>query len=104
MALSCSVFFHSISIFPVKVFQLEDMDSCCCMYFQALIFLFHAKYSLFKILCRAHYPGTKTVPNALLTKKKLWSSEDYSTFNDEVGAGCWARILNQNYVNGNMTS
>ncbi|NXI36363.1 GALC Galactocerebrosidase, partial [Galbula dea] len=52
----------------------------------------------------AHYPGTKTVPNALLTEKKLWSSEDYSTFNDEVGAGCWARILNQNYVNGNMTS
>uniref|UniRef100_A0A8C3QGL8 Galactocerebrosidase n=1 Tax=Cyanoderma ruficeps TaxID=181631 RepID=A0A8C3QGL8_9PASS len=52
----------------------------------------------------AHYPGTKTVPNALLTGKKLWSSEDYSTFNDDVGAGCWARILNQNYVNGNMTS
>ncbi|NXP74626.1 GALC Galactocerebrosidase, partial [Ramphastos sulfuratus] len=52
----------------------------------------------------AHYPGTKTVPNAILTKKKLWASEDYSTFNDEVGAGCWARILNQNYVNGNMTS
>ncbi|XP_039391461.1 galactocerebrosidase isoform X6 [Mauremys reevesii] len=52
----------------------------------------------------AHYPGTKTVPNALATQKKLWASEDYSTFNDEVGAGCWARILNQNYVNGNMTS
>uniref|UniRef100_A0A8C3RQ51 Galactocerebrosidase n=1 Tax=Chelydra serpentina TaxID=8475 RepID=A0A8C3RQ51_CHESE len=52
----------------------------------------------------AHYPGTKTVANALATQKKLWASEDYSTFNDEVGAGCWARILNQNYVNGNMTS
>uniref|UniRef100_A0A452J2J4 Galactocerebrosidase n=1 Tax=Gopherus agassizii TaxID=38772 RepID=A0A452J2J4_9SAUR len=52
----------------------------------------------------AHYPGTRTVPNALATQKKLWASEDYSTFNDEVGAGCWARILNQNYVNGNMTS
>ncbi|CAM4571360.1 unnamed protein product [Lepidochelys olivacea] len=52
----------------------------------------------------AHYPGTKTVDNALATQKKLWASEDYSTFNDEVGAGCWARILNQNYVNGNMTS
>ncbi|RMB98842.1 hypothetical protein DUI87_25061 [Hirundo rustica rustica] len=52
----------------------------------------------------AHYPGTKTVPNAVLTGKKLWSSEDYSTFNNDVGAGCWARILNQNYVNGNMTS
>uniref|UniRef100_A0A8C7RFR5 Galactocerebrosidase n=1 Tax=Oncorhynchus mykiss TaxID=8022 RepID=A0A8C7RFR5_ONCMY len=30
--------------------------------------------------------------------------EDYSTFNDEVGGGCWARILNQNYVNGLMTA
>ncbi|XP_029453586.1 galactocerebrosidase isoform X2 [Rhinatrema bivittatum] len=52
----------------------------------------------------AHYPGTHTVEEALKTGKKLWSSEDYSTFNDEVGGGCWARILNQNYVNGNMTS
>ncbi|NXB09888.1 GALC Galactocerebrosidase, partial [Cnemophilus loriae] len=52
----------------------------------------------------AHYPGTKTVRSAILTEKKLWSSEDYSTFNNDVGAGCWARILNQNYVNGNMTS
>uniref|UniRef100_A0A6J0VCJ9 Galactocerebrosidase n=1 Tax=Pogona vitticeps TaxID=103695 RepID=A0A6J0VCJ9_9SAUR len=52
----------------------------------------------------AHYPGTTTVLNALLTQKKLWSSEDYSTFNNEVGAGCWARILNQNFVNGNMTA
>ncbi|XP_037551340.1 galactocerebrosidase isoform X1 [Nematolebias whitei] len=52
----------------------------------------------------AHYPGTKTVSQALKTQKKLWSSEDYSTYNDEVGGGCWARILNQNYVNGNMTS
>uniref|UniRef100_A0A8C8SBZ6 Galactocerebrosidase n=1 Tax=Pelusios castaneus TaxID=367368 RepID=A0A8C8SBZ6_9SAUR len=52
----------------------------------------------------AHYPGTQTVHNALATRKKLWASEDYSTFNDEGGAGCWARILNQNYVNGNMTS
>ncbi|XP_076605748.1 galactocerebrosidase isoform X2 [Chaetodon auriga] len=52
----------------------------------------------------AHYPGTNTVKEALKTKKKLWSSEDYSTFNDEVGGGCWARILNQNYVNGLMTA
>uniref|UniRef100_A0A1A7YBC9 Galactocerebrosidase n=3 Tax=Iconisemion striatum TaxID=60296 RepID=A0A1A7YBC9_9TELE len=52
----------------------------------------------------AHYPGTKTVSQAVKTQKKLWSSEDYSTFNDEVGGGCWARILNQNYVNGLMTS
>ncbi|KAA8582393.1 hypothetical protein FQN60_009133 [Etheostoma spectabile] len=52
----------------------------------------------------AHYPGTHTVMEAVKTQKKLWSSEDYSTFNDEVGGGCWARILNQNYVNGLMTS
>ncbi|KAJ0009244.1 hypothetical protein NQD34_016659 [Periophthalmus magnuspinnatus] len=52
----------------------------------------------------AHYPGTDTVLDALKTQKQLWSSEDYSTFNDEVGGGCWARILNQNYVNGLMTA
>ncbi|XP_075048571.1 galactocerebrosidase isoform X2 [Mixophyes fleayi] len=52
----------------------------------------------------AHYPGTYTIEDAVSTGKKLWSSEDYSTYNDEVGGGCWARILNQNYVNGNMTS
>lgn len=51
-----------------------------------------------------HYPGTMTVKEALLTGKTLWSSEDYSTFNNDFGAGCWARILNQNYVNGRMTS
>ncbi|XP_043840780.1 galactocerebrosidase [Dromiciops gliroides] len=52
----------------------------------------------------AHYPGTYTTPEALKTNKTLWASEDYSTFNNEVGGGCWARILNQNYVNGNMTA
>ncbi|XP_055894841.1 galactocerebrosidase-like isoform X1 [Biomphalaria glabrata] len=51
-----------------------------------------------------HYPGTYSTQEALNTNKQLWSSEDYSTFNDEVGGGCWARILNQNYVNGLMTS
>lgn len=51
----------------------------------------------------AHYPGTNSDDNAKSTGKALWSSEDYSTFNDEVGGGCWARILNQNYVNGLMT-
>lgn len=54
--------------------------------------------------CRAHYPGTITVPEALFLKKQLWSSEDYSTFNDDVGGGCWARILNRNYVNGRMSA
>ena len=51
-----------------------------------------------------HYPGTTTTNASLKTGKPLWSSEDYSTYNDNVGAGCWARILNQNYVNGYMTS
>ncbi|XP_023681125.1 galactocerebrosidase isoform X1 [Paramormyrops kingsleyae] len=52
----------------------------------------------------AHYPGTTTVMEALLTGKPLWASEDYSTFNDDIGGGCWARILNQNYVNGKITA
>ncbi|XP_078090418.1 galactocerebrosidase-like isoform X2 [Mustelus asterias] len=52
----------------------------------------------------AHYPGTLSSINAKKTQKKLWSSEDYSTVNNKVGGGCWARILNQNYINGNMTA
>ena len=34
---------------------------------------------------------------------QLWASEDYSTFNNLTGAGCWARVLNQNYVSGLYT-
>lgn len=65
----------------------------------------HCKATLSFCWCfRAHYPGTYTVADAVKTGKKLWSSEDYSTFNDDIGGGCWARILNQNYVNGLMTS
>jgi len=30
--------------------------------------------------------------DAVKTGKPLWASEDYSTFNDDVGAGCWARV------------
>nr|XP_045011107.1 galactocerebrosidase isoform X1 [Jaculus jaculus] len=61
---------------------------------------------LFKVIdvIGAHYPGTHSVWNAKLTGKKLWSSEDFSTLNNDIGAGCWGRILNQNYINGNMTS
>jgi len=51
-----------------------------------------------------HYPGTYSTSQALQTNKPLWASEDYSSFADSVGGGCWARILNQNYVNGYMTS
>ncbi|XP_071793069.1 galactocerebrosidase-like isoform X5 [Asterias amurensis] len=50
-----------------------------------------------------HYPGTTVTNYTLETGKTIWSSEDFSTFNDDIGAGCWARILNQNYVNGMMT-
>ncbi|TGZ60692.1 hypothetical protein CRM22_008389 [Opisthorchis felineus] len=52
----------------------------------------------------AHYPGTNSNDAAKSLNMPLWASEDYSTFNDDVGSGCWARILNQNYVNGLMTS
>ncbi|KAK2118550.1 hypothetical protein P7K49_005437 [Saguinus oedipus] len=51
----------------------------------------------------AHYPGTHTVKDAKLTGKKLWSSEDFSTLNSDTGAGCWDRILNQNYIHGYLT-
>lgn len=52
----------------------------------------------------AHYPGTFSTENATTSGKPLWASEDTSTYNNDVGAGCLARIINQNYVNGNMTA
>ncbi|BFY98227.1 hypothetical protein BsWGS_01267 [Bradybaena similaris] len=51
-----------------------------------------------------HYPGVLSPDSVINSGKQLWSSEDYSSFNDEVGGGCWARILNQNYIRGLMTS
>ncbi|GFO19229.1 galactocerebrosidase [Plakobranchus ocellatus] len=52
----------------------------------------------------SHYPGTNSPLDAQKLGKPLWASEDYSTFNDEIGGGCWARLLNQNYVNGLLTA
>ncbi len=44
------------------------------------------------IPCSAHYPGTNSNADAVASGKQLWASEDYSTFNDDTGAGCWARV------------
>jgi galactosylceramidase len=55
------------------------------------------------ILCR-HYPSTKSDPAADQTGKPLWSSEDYAADNTGAGGRCQGRILNQNFVNGNMTA
>ncbi|CAB1335486.1 unnamed protein product [Coregonus sp. 'balchen'] len=42
---------------------------------------------------------------SVLVDRELAKAVDViGTFNDEVGGGCWARILNQNYVNGLMTA
>lgn len=51
-------------------------------------------FPMFFIVCiyRTHYPGTLSTKEAVQTNLKLWASEDYSTYNDNVGAGCWARV------------
>lgn len=52
-----------------------------------------------------HYPpSSESTLNMSLSKKILWSSEDSSSNDNLIGAGCWARILNWNYVYGNYTS
>ncbi|KAL3863052.1 hypothetical protein ACJMK2_004834 [Sinanodonta woodiana] len=51
-----------------------------------------------------HYTSTSSTVDQILSGKSLWASEDYSTINTLLGGRCWARILNQNYVNGLMTS
>lgn len=52
----------------------------------------------------AHYPGMHSSSQAIQTGKQLWASEDDSTYNNAVGAECFARIINQNFVQGNMTA
>ena len=52
----------------------------------------------------AHYPNMQSGPDAEATGKPLWASEEDSTYNSAVGAGCWARVINQNYVRGNMSA
>ena len=42
--------------------------------------------------CSAHYPGTNSDADAVASGLPLWASEDYSTYNDDVGAGCWVRV------------
>lgn len=51
-------------------------------------------WSILKLLScfSAHYPGTYSTVNASKSGKPLWASEDYSTFNNKTGAGCWARV------------
>jgi len=51
----------------------------------------------------AHYPGMQSSADAKTTGKPLWASEDDSTYNNDVGAACWGRVINRNYVNGQMT-
>ncbi|CAH1783526.1 unnamed protein product [Owenia fusiformis] len=47
-----------------------------------------------------HYPGTNSPSYAQESHVQLWSSEDYSSLNDNEGAGCLATVLNKNYING----
>eukprot|EP00035_Acanthoeca_spectabilis_P015477 m.307892 g.307892 ORF g.307892 m.307892 type:complete len:537 (-) comp16369_c0_seq6:6215-7825(-) len=55
------------------------------------------------VVCR-HYPSTLSDLDAKKTGKPLWSSEDYATANFGSGARCEARILNHNWVMGEMTA
>lgn len=51
----------------------------------------------------AHYPGTHG-PGAAGLGKKAWSSEDYSQVSNGAGPACWARVINRNFVTGNLTA
>ena len=50
-----------------------------------------------------HYPGMSSSSSAQKTGKPLWASEDDSTYDNDVGAECFARIISRNYVDGQMT-
>ena len=50
-----------------------------------------------------HYPGTSSGRAHRVGIPHIWSGEDFSTDNRKSGAGCLARILNQNYVREALT-
>jgi galactosylceramidase len=52
----------------------------------------------------AHYPGEHGPTLAQSLGKPAWSSEDYSQDSTGKGPSCWARVINQNYVAGNLTA
>ena len=49
-----------------------------------------------------HYPNSDAGANCPAVPLPLWASEDFSSY-FEAG-GCWARLLNRNYVLANMTA
>ena len=51
-----------------------------------------------------HYPSTQSTAKAVATGLPLWSSEDYAADNHGSGGRCEARIVNQNFVGGQMTA
>lgn len=51
-----------------------------------------------------HYPSTQSTAKAVQTGLPLWSSEDYASDNHGAGGRCEARILNQNWIGGQMTA
>uniref|UniRef100_A0A1I8G3D0 galactosylceramidase n=1 Tax=Macrostomum lignano TaxID=282301 RepID=A0A1I8G3D0_9PLAT len=51
----------------------------------------------------AHYPGADSPPEAKLLNKTMICSEEFSAYNDINGGGCWARILNEPFVMGNLS-
>jgi len=55
-----------------------------------------------------HYPceSTPALAKALSKRKqtRFWASEEVSTVADWGGAGCWGRMINQNFVRMNATS
>jgi len=55
-----------------------------------------------------HYPCESFAPLAETLKPhkqtRFWASEELSTVADWGGAGCWGRMINQNYVRMNATS
>ena len=57
------------------------------------------QYVFMCLFIRCHYPKTNSSSEALETGKALWASEDYSTFNNDIGGECWAKV----YINSKLS-
>ena len=82
--------------------QIVAADDCCPPWGVCDDLLGDAALSAAVSFVGGHYPNQALAANCTLLPQRKWSSEDFSS--EYTAGGCWARLLNRNYVYSNFTS
>lgn len=97
LALRAALHSHNLSTMIVAA------DDCCSTKWQICTdMLADRTLSAAVDFIGGHYPAQATTANCSKLRQRKWSSEDFSS--PYTAGGCWARLLNRNYVYGNFTA